>query len=124
MKLLAFTVVTALGALGTVAAADVSVLDNNKTLTVDCAKDKEVRLIGNHLAVTLTGTCTKVSITGNHETVTGAAGAFSVAGIYNTLSISAADTVTVAGNNNALTLDKGVKAKPANSGKDNKITIK
>jgi DUF3060 family protein len=121
MKLLAFTLVAVLGG---AAAADVSVLDNNKTIAVDCAKDPQVSLIGNNLKVTLTGTCTKVNVTGNHETITGAAATFSVQGNYNTLSITAADAVHVDGNNNTVTLDKGVKAKPTNNGKDNKITTK
>jgi hypothetical protein len=38
-----------LGGFGASARADVSVIDNDKTLEVDCAKDPEVSLIGNHL---------------------------------------------------------------------------
>ena len=70
MKLLALALV----AVPAVAAADVSIIDNGKTVAIDCAKDPRVSLIGNSLTVTLTGTCKKLDITGNHETVTGSAG--------------------------------------------------
>ena len=45
MKLLVLLV----AAVPAVAAADVSIIDNGKTVAVDCAKDPQVSLIGNHL---------------------------------------------------------------------------
>ena len=48
-------VAAVLGARPTPARAYVSVIDNDKTLDVDCAKDPEVSLIGNHLTVTTKG---------------------------------------------------------------------
>lgn len=105
--------------------ADLSILDNNKTLKVDCAKDAKVDLIGNHITVTLDGTCAKVTVTGNHASVTGSATKVFVAGNNNKLSIDGADDIAIAGNKNALTWKRGLKAanpKVANTGKDNAIT--
>jgi hypothetical protein len=105
--------------------ADISVIDNHKTLEVDCAKDPEVSLIGNHLTVTARGVCTKITISGNHETVTGSASVVYIAGNHNTITLVAADDVTIAGNSNTLTVQKSVKLKAprvANSGTDNHIT--
>jgi len=114
-----------LGGFGATARADVSVIDNDKTLDVDCAKDPEVSLIGNHLTVTMKGVCTKIEITGNHETVTGSATVVFIAGNHNTVTLEAADDVTVAGNDNALTVRKAVKRKApkvSNVGKGNQVT--
>ena len=121
----AFGALATLGALEAPARADISVIDNNKTLDVDCAKDPEISLVGNHLTVTTKGVCTKITITGNHETVTGSAAVVLVAGNHNTITLAAADDVTIAGNNNTLTVRKSVKLKApriANSGNDNHIT--
>lgn len=112
-------------ALGGTAAADVSILDNNKTLTIDCAKDKRVNLVGNRIKATLIGTCEKVSVTGNHETVIGSAKVVYVAGNSNELTIDAADAITLAGNKNALTWKRGAtgaQPKVSNVGKDNKVS--
>ena len=51
--------------LTSIASADVSIMDNDQTVAVDCAKDKNVSIIGNGATVTLTGTCDKVSVSGN-----------------------------------------------------------
>jgi DUF3060 family protein len=118
-------VAAVVGALPTAARADISVIDNDKTLDVDCAKDPEVNLIGNHLTVTTRGVCAKITISGNHETVTGSAAVVFVAGNHNTVTLTAADDITVAGNSNTLTVRKSVKLKAprvANSGTDNHIT--
>lgn len=122
MKILVFAAVTL--AAGTVA-ADVSIIDNNKTITVDCTKDKSVNLIGNQLTVKLTGTCTRVQLSGNHETVTGSATTFWVAGNHNTVTADGTDEIQIAGNDNTLSWKKGL-TKPAptvsNPGKGNKVT--
>ncbi len=118
-------VAAVLGALPAPARADVSVIDNDKTLDVDCAKDPEVNLIGNHLTVTTKGVCARITISGNHATVTGSANAVLVSGNHNTLTLAAADDVTVSGNSNTLTVRKSVKLKAprvTNSGTDNHIT--
>lgn len=111
--------------LGGAAAADVSILDNNKTLTINCAKDKAVNLVGNRIQATLVGTCDKISVTGNHGTVRGSAKVVYVAGNSNVLTLEAADSITLAGNKNALTYKRGATvAEPrvSNVGKDNQVT--
>jgi hypothetical protein len=111
--------------LATTAFADVTVMDNNKTLTVDCAKDKNVNLVGNHITVTLTGTCENVRVTGNHEAVTGSVLNVYVAGNNNTLSLDAVDKISIAGNKNSATYKKPASKKKtavSNTGKDNKIS--
>lgn len=106
------------------AAADISLVENHKSVAVDCAKDKRVELMGNHITVTLTGTCTRVAMTGNHGTVSGSATSVYVSGNQNTASIEAADDITISGNSNAVTWKRGLsgaKPKIAASGKDNSI---
>lgn len=111
--------ILALLLLATPAFADVSVIDNNKTITVDCAKDPKVDLVGNNITLTLTGTCKTVNVTGNKETVKGSATSVFVAGNENTVNIDTADTITVAGNKNTVTYKTG---KVSNPGKNNKVT--
>jgi diphthamide biosynthesis methyltransferase len=107
------------------AVAERQIVENNAKITIDCAKDKEVSLVGNKLTVTLVGTCTRVNVTGNRETVTGSATSFYIAGNHNTVSADATDEVYVAGNHNTVTWKKGA-TKPApkvtNPGKDNKVS--
>lgn len=117
-------VVGMLGALSGVAAADISVLENKKTIAVDCAKDPVVNLVGNRITATLTGTCTRVNVTGNHATVTGSVTNITVSGNNNTLTLDGTDDIAVAGNNNTISYKRALKAKSpsiANSGTDNKI---
>jgi hypothetical protein len=109
----------------TTAAGDVSIVDNKKTVTVNCAKDKTVNIIGNHAKVTLTGTCALVSISGNDATVKGSAEKFYVAGNKNTIDADGADEIATPGNKNTVTWKKGVSKKEpvvSNPGKDNKVT--
>lgn len=101
----------ALLALTATAAADVSVMDNDKTLAVDCSKDKEVNLVGNHITATLTGVCTKVMMTGNHNTVTGSALTVSVPGNHNTATLEKVDTLSVLGNHNTVSYRGPASAK-------------
>jgi phosphate-selective porin len=117
MKLLAIALVLA----PAIAAADVTIIDNGKTVAVDCAKDPAVSLIGNHLTVTLTGTCKKLDVSGNHETVKGSADQVYIQGNENTISIDASKTISVAGNKNIVTWKSGAP-KLSNAGKDNKVT--
>ena len=109
----------------TAAHADVAILDNNQTVTVDCAKDKGVNIVGNKATVTLNGTCDRVQISGNKATVKGSALQVYVAGNDNTLTLDAADEIYVAGNRNAVTYKKSAKAKStkvASPGNENKIS--
>ncbi|HLL24559.1 MAG TPA: DUF3060 domain-containing protein [Kofleriaceae bacterium] len=105
--------------------ADVTVMDNDQTLTVDCAKDKNVNLVGNHIKVTLTGTCTSVKVTGNHATVIGSTTNAFVSGSHTTLTLEAVDTISVSGNKNTVTYKKPIAKKKtavSNMGKDNSVT--
>lgn len=107
------------------ARADVTVLDNDKTLEVDCAKNPQVSLLGNHLTITLKGVCTKITVDGNDETITGSASMVRVNGNHNTVTLDAADKVAVYGNDNTVTVQKPVKAKTvqiSNPGSRNKVT--
>lgn len=104
-------VVATLLALTSAASADVSIIDNDQAVTVDCAKDKQVSIMGNDITVTLTGTCTKVSIAGNNAKLTGSASAVSIAGNENTATLTNVDTLMVAGNDNKVTYKGPVSAK-------------
>jgi hypothetical protein len=109
----------------TTAAADVTIMDNDKTVAVDCAKDKNVTLVGNNITANLTGTCASVKVTGNHETVNGSVTNAFVAGNHNTLSLDGVDTISVAGNHNTVTHKKPLtkkKTSVTNNGKGNTIT--
>jgi catabolite regulation protein CreA len=123
-----FTFAATLASLGAAlgaARADVSVLDNDKTIEVDCAKDPQVNLLGNHLTVTLKGVCARVAIDGNEATVSGSAGAVRVNGNHNTITLDAADQVAIYGNDNTVTVQKPIKAKKvqiSSPGSRNKVT--
>jgi phosphate-selective porin len=123
-----FTFAATLASLGlafSAARADVTVLDNNKTIEVDCAKDPQVNLLGNHLTVTLKGVCARINVEGNEETITGSAGVVRVNGNHNTVTLDAADQVGVFGNDNTVTVQKPIKAKAvqiASPGSRNKVT--
>ena len=109
------------------AAADVSLVDNHETVTVDCAEDPNVSIMGNDATVTLTGTCKNVSISGNHATVSGSATSVSISGNHNTANLDAVDSLLVAGNFNTATYKTTVdpklkKTKTSNTGHENTIT--
>ena len=108
------------------ALADVSIVDNHKTVKVDCSKDKTASILGNENTVTLTGACTLVSIAGNKNTIKAEGSTkLDVAGNDNSASVTAADEISVAGSRNTVSWKKGITNKePAvsNPGKDNKIS--
>jgi hypothetical protein len=115
----------ALALTATAARADVSIIDNNQKITVDCAKDRMVNIVGNKAAVTLKGTCEAVNISGNKASVKGSATVVNVSGNDNTLDLDAVDGVNVSGNDNTVSYKKPAKAKSTrvtNSGNDNKIS--
>jgi len=107
-----------------IAAADVSIEDNDKTVAVDCAKDKNVSISGNKATVTLTGVCDTVSVSGNEITLAGSATRVSVSGNDNNVALDGVDALAASGNKNKVTWKKGVKkAKPkiSNTGNGNKV---
>jgi hypothetical protein len=109
-----------------VAVADVSIIDNEETVTVDCSKDKVVNIVGNDAKVTLKGTCSNVRISGNTAIVTGATISVMVSGNESALTLDAVDSILVSGNDNKLAWKKTASAKLAtpkilNSGDRNKI---
>ena len=106
------------------AAADITILDNQQKVTVNCAKDKGINILGNHAVVTLDGTCEKVTIAGNHASVTGSSAKVHIAGNHNTVSLDAVDELLVSGNRNTVSYKKGLKEKTSKvsiSGKYNKV---
>ncbi|HEY4175354.1 MAG TPA: DUF3060 domain-containing protein [Kofleriaceae bacterium] len=111
---------------GSVAAADVSIVDNNQTVTVDCAKDPSVSIAGNGAKVTLTGTCKAVVLAGNKATVTGSATSVSIAGNENTGTFDSVDSLSITGNQNTVTYKKASdakkKTKVSNLGTKNAVT--
>lgn len=125
MKLIAFLLASV--TLLPIAAADISIVENHETVTIDCAKDPNVSVAGNHATVTLTGTCTKIMLAGNHATLTGSATAVWIAGNHNKADLQAVDSLSVPGNHNKASYKKTVnpklkKAKVSNPGNKNTIT--
>jgi len=107
------------------ARADVTVMENDKTLDVDCAKDPNVALLGNHLTLNAKGTCSRISVSGNEVTVNGSANSVSITGNKNTINLDAADEVSVTGNDNTVSVHKPIKSKTtriSNPGSRNKIS--
>lgn len=124
MKLLAAALVSLVA---TTAAADITIMENRKTITVDCAKDPEVNLVGNHIRVTLVGTCKKVTVTGNHESVVGSVISARVLGNHNTLDLDGVDALSIAGNHNTASYKRPLEAKKtavSNVGKYNTVKKK
>jgi len=108
------------------ALADVSVIDNHKTVKVDCTKDKTTTVLGNENTITATGTCTLISVAGNKNVIKAdTTTKLEVAGNDNTASVTAADEISVPGSRNTVSWKKGASGKaPAvsNPGKDNKVS--
>ena len=107
------------------ARADVTVMENDKTLDVDCAKDPNVALLGNHLTLNAKGMCSRISVSGNEITVNGSANSVSITGNKNTINLDAADDVSVTGNDNTVSVHKPIKSKTvriSNPGSRNKIS--
>jgi hypothetical protein len=122
----ALTVIT-LVLFTSIAAADVSITDNGKKLTIDCKKDPNVTVVGNSSVVTLTGACTAVTVAGNSNKVTVAStAAATVSGNDNAVTITAVDALTVSGSRNMVSyktaVAKGGSVAATNTGKDNKVT--
>lgn len=115
----------ALALAATAAHADVTIIDNHQKVTVDCAKDKTVNIVGNKAVVTLNGTCERVNIAGNHASVTGSVLQAHVPGNHNALTLDGVDEMLISGNHNTVSYKKGVKSKSpkvANPGNYNKVS--
>jgi hypothetical protein len=123
-SLVAILAAFALTAFAAPARAEITVVDNNRTLDVDCGKDPEITLVGNHITVATQGVCAKIAILGNHASVTGSSTEVYVAGNHNTLALVAADEVLVAGNHNNVSVRKAVTLKApriSNLGNKNRV---
>jgi hypothetical protein len=124
VSLAAVLAALALSVLAAPARAELTVLDNNRALDVDCAKDPEITLVGNHIAVATQGVCARITILGNHASVNGSSTEVHIAGNHNTLTLVAADEVTVAGNHNTVSVRKAVTLKApriSNLGNKNRV---
>jgi len=110
----------------TAALADVNLLDNDQKVTVDCAKEKAVNIVGNKANVTLNGTCEEVNISGNKATVKGSVRRVNISGNDNTLTLDGVDEILVSGNKNTISYKRSLKdnkkVSTLNSGSDNKIS--
>jgi hypothetical protein len=107
------------------ASADVNIIDNNQKVTVDCAKEKSVNIVGNKATVTLTGTCQSVNISGNKATVKGTVLSVNISGDNNSLVLDGVDGILLSGDENTITYKKGVKEKAPkvmDSGDKNSVT--
>jgi hypothetical protein len=93
------------------ALADITDLDNNKTVTVDCAKDPNVTLNGNQNTYKLAGSCALLSVNGNQNTVEAERVVrIIVAGNNNTVHAQATDSISTTGNRNTVSWSKAVTA--------------
>src|SRR5689334_13459953 len=106
------------------ARAGVNIIDNDAKLTIDCAKEKTVNIVGNNATLTLSGTCLEVNISGNEANIKGSVEHVNISGNDNTLALDAVDQILISGNKNKVTYKKTIKAKKTNAlntGNDNKI---
>src|ERR1700733_3017207 len=124
MKRISLAIVLALSA----SAGAKSYTDNKKTVSQDCAEDGEASIAGNGNTITLTGTCTKISVMGNDNVIiVASAKEVSVMGNTNKVTIGETDSIRAMGNKNSVSWKKGITDKdkgPAvqSPGKDNKIS--
>jgi hypothetical protein len=113
-------------ATGPAFAKGASFVDNDKVLTHDCAKDPAVSVLGNKNKITITGTCKRIDVAGDDNTlIVASVTNVSISGNKNTLTIEAVDQINAAGNENTVTWKKGVagpKAKVSTLGSKNSVT--
>jgi hypothetical protein len=117
-------VLLALVCLGSTAYADLTIVDNDVKLDIDCAKDKSIAVAGNNATLTLSGVCEVVTLSGNEAKVTGSVKVVGVTGNKNTVTLDAVDSIVVSGNENVVTYKKPIakkKTRVANSGNKNKV---
>ncbi len=107
-KLLAIALVLA----GSSFAVAKGYVENQKTLTHDCATDKQVRVMGNGNTLTVTGACDRVAVMGNQNTVVVASSkTVAVTGNENTATVDSSDEITNQGKKNTITWKRGVGPK-------------
>jgi len=125
MKRLVLAMLMTMTLASSAALADPRVLTGNHTkFTNDCSKYKEVDVIGNHNTVTLKGTCTRLTVSGNHATVRGSAKTVSVPGHHCEVNLNETDEISVPGNNNKVTWKKSsVEGGPSISNSGNRNTV-
>lgn len=108
-----------------VAVAKGSYSDNKAKVDHDCGKDPDATIMGNDGTYTFTGACGRISIMGNHNTVTVAsAKEVSVTGNHNTVTAMESDRIGVPGSNNTVSWKKGLSGKAptvSNPGKGNTV---
>lgn len=101
-------------------------VDNEKTVMHDCAKDPEATIVGNENTITFTGTCSKISATGNENKLKIASvKQLDVQGNENTITADEVDAIHVLGNRNTVVWKKGLSAKKpkvSSPGTGNKIS--
>lgn len=85
------------------AGASVVIVDNNRTVAVDCATDPSVIVNGNRATLTLTGTCSNVMLNGNNGRVSGSVNTIQINGNNNEATLDVVDSISVPGNNNKIT---------------------
>lgn len=123
---LSFVSLSLLASLTSVASAEAVFNDAQQTATHDCSTDPEVSIESASGTYTLTGTCTKVSISGASNKVSiAAAEKVSISGSSNEVNIEAADKIAVVGSMNQVRWKKGLKgakAKVSNVGTMNKVS--
>jgi hypothetical protein len=100
-------------------------LDNDKTVTHDCAKDPEATVIGNDNTITFTGACGTISANGNNNKLTIASvKRLELLGNDNTVTVDEVDAIAALGNRNTVVWKKGIadrKPKVSSPGTGNKI---
>jgi hypothetical protein len=102
--------------------------DNKAKVDHDCNKDPDATIMANEGTFTFTGTCGRISVMGNRNTITiASAKEVSVTGNDNTVSVDGADRISTPGSNNKVAWKKGASGKApsiANPGKGNTIASK
>ena len=108
------------------ALADVTVIDNKQTITVDCAKDHGAAVTGNNNTLVLKGKCDSLSVSGNKNNIKAdSVKQVMVSGNDNNVASAAAESILVSGDRNTVTWTKGIsKPKPsiADNGDNNKVS--
>lgn len=125
---LVLAVVTSLAGVGAgarVAWAEHAVTASATTVDHDCGSDPEVEISGSTNTITLTGTCTKVAVSGAGNTLTIAATTrLAISGANNTAAVEQVDRIAVSGVGNTVTYKRPLtakKTKTARTGPRNSI---
>jgi hypothetical protein len=125
--LTSFTIVASLTMSVVLARAGADVTGSATELTHDCGTDPEVSISSAMSTVTITGSCSSVSVMGANNTISIASSKkVAVMGSSNTLAVIEAGKISLTGTSNVVTYQKGLgKAKApkiSKSGVGNKAT--